>query len=137
MFRFLRDLFQTGLAVVDIVRKTNFGPSFEFSDRDLPPFVPPFDQTGELEFSVKLGGPTYRWHPAAHLQVGPRFYQTFEDGPWKWDAPGRFAGKGINCGVYFGLTPGAADAEAEYYGMDRGPGGVLLQVEFSPAQILD
>jgi hypothetical protein len=86
--------------------------------------------------SIRLSGKAYRWHDPDHIHHGKNFYRTFEDGPWKWDAQGRFAGKGINCGHFFGLSVEAATAEAEYYDMhpDR---RTLLEIEASSTRILD
>jgi len=48
----------------------------------------------------------------------------------------RFAGKGINCGHYFGLSLEAATQEAQYYGMDLEK-VVLIEVEGESKRILD
>jgi hypothetical protein len=37
---------------------------------------------------------------------------------WKWNAQGRFAGAGLNCGHYFALARAGADAEARFSGLE-------------------
>lgn len=102
------------------------------------PWERPFRPTGDpdLPYSIRLRGTIYRWQARERVVDGDRFYAMFEDGPWKWAAQGRFAGKGINCGHYFGLSVDAATEEAQHYGIDT-TGGVLLAVEGASRRILD
>lgn len=78
----------------------------------------PFQQTGRLPLSSLIKGTAYRWHDPRLFWRGEQFWQTFEDGPWKWSAAQRYAGKDINCGHYFSLAPEGASAEAGFYGMN-------------------
>src|SRR5436190_22319824 len=89
----------------------------ESSDPRPEPWDKPFVRTGDadLEYSIRLKGTVYRWHHPEFLFLGDDFHRTFEDGPWKWDAQGRFAGSGLLCGHYFGLSEEAATEEATHY----------------------
>jgi hypothetical protein len=97
-----------------------------------------FQNTGDadLPFAVRLKGGAYRWHSANRVQYGPDFYKMFVDGPWKWEAQGRFAGKNINCGHYFGLSVAAANEESQYYGTDLKT-AVLIEIEGETSRVLD
>jgi hypothetical protein len=105
--------------------------------RDLPE-KRPFVRTGDVDlpYSIRLQGNVYRWHAREHVHEGDAFFKTFEDGPWKWAAQGRFAGKNLNCGHYFGLSVEAATEEAKYYGIDEQK-AVLLELEGASTRILD
>jgi hypothetical protein len=102
------------------------------------PWERPFRRTGDddLPYAVRLRGSVYRWHTRDWLFQGAEFHRTFEDGPWKWDAQGRFAGKGINCGHYFGLSVAAANEEAKHYGIDTST-SALIELEGKSRRILD
>src|SRR5690242_17924353 len=78
----------------------------------------PFDQTGRLPMSRQFSGTFYRWHNPEKFWMGDEFWRTFEDGPWKWEAQQRYAGKNVNCGHYFSVSVEGAEAEARFYHMD-------------------
>ena len=120
---------------------------FLFGDAPFPPEISPEGALGEsyafyssgdpdLPFSVYLNRTFYRWQQNTYLRTGKRFYTMFEDGPWKWEAQGRFAGKGINCGHYFGLSVDAASEEAGHYGIDR-QNATLLELRIKSRRVLD
>ena len=102
------------------------------------PWHEQFEPAGDadLPFAIRLSGDAYRWHSADRLHKGAEFYRMFEDGPWKWSAQGRFAGKEINCGHYFGLSVGAATEEASHYGIDPEK-SALVHIAFEPVKLLD
>jgi hypothetical protein len=102
------------------------------------PWDKPFTPTGaaHLPNAVRLNGKAYRWQAKKHIHRGADFHLMFEDGPWKWDAQGRFAGKDINCGHYFGLSVEAANEEAGHYGIDK-EDSQLIEIEGSSDCILD
>jgi hypothetical protein len=85
------------------------------------PWDKPFQRTGDhdLPFAIHLKGTVYRWHSREYVFAEADFHKTFEDGPWKWNAQGRFAGAKINCGHYFGLSREAATDEARCYGISE------------------
>jgi hypothetical protein len=98
----------------------------------------PFRRTGDaaLPYAIRVKGKAYRWHQSDRVHHGDDFYKMFEDGPWKWDAQGRFAGRGINCGHYFGLSVAAASDEARHYGIDQ-QSSTLVEVEGESHRVLD
>src|SRR6266478_5242086 len=65
----------------------------------------PHEQTGDMPLSITLDyrRPVYRWHDPKYFWGGPQFFKSFLDGSWKLAARGRFAGRFVNCGHYFGL----------------------------------
>jgi hypothetical protein len=80
--------------------------------------APGYFDPGDMPDAIKVQTRVYRWHPAEHAPTSDpaSLRTTFEDGPWKWSAQSRFAGKDLNPGHYFGLTEDAATAETLYYG---------------------
>jgi len=104
----------------------------------LQPFERPFQRTGDpdLAYSVRLSGTAFRWHATERVETGAAFHRMFVDGPWKWDAQARFAGAGINCGHYFGLSIEAATEEAGYYGTDTAA-ATLIAIEGESSRILE
>jgi len=95
-----------------------------------------FVQTGRLPMSRETTGSAYRWHNPKYFWSGDKFFQTFENGPWKWEAQQRYAGKNLNCGHYFAVTPGGATAEASYYGLDLS-NLQLLEIKGHAESVLD
>jgi hypothetical protein len=89
-----------------------------------------------LPYAIVLLGNAYRWQNNSHLHRGAEFYRMFEDGPWKWAAQGRFAGKDLNCGHFFGLSVEAATEEAAHYGIDESQ-STLLRLEFESVRVMD
>jgi hypothetical protein len=81
-------------------------------------FRPGFITSGRLEMSRRAVGAAYRWHEPKFFGHEKEFWRTFEDGPWKWQTQQRFAGKNLNCGHFFAVTPEGASAEAAHYGID-------------------
>src|SRR5215831_3671448 len=70
-----------------------FGPTVtERLPSEHHPWDRPFARTGDedLEFAIRLKGKVYRWHSRAYVYEHDDFHKTFEDGPWKWSAQGRF-----------------------------------------------
>jgi hypothetical protein len=76
-----------------------------------------FTQTGRLPMSRTFKGSLFRWHDPRFCEGATKFWQTFQDGPWKWEAQQRYAGKDLNCGHFFALSAAGATAEAEFYKM--------------------
>lgn len=103
--------------------------------------VPVYFAPGDKAESVRVACRAFRWHPRAYAPEDGRrdLRAVFEDGPWKWDAQGRFAGAGVNPGHYFGLTADAATAEVRYYAnLTTVPGDyVLLTLEIALQNVLD
>jgi hypothetical protein len=95
-----------------------------------------FPNSGRLPMSSCVGGTFLRWHNPKYYATGDRFWQTFEDGPWKWEDRQRYAGQGDNCGHYFALTEAGARAEGAFYGMDFS-NYRLLSADFEFDGILD
>ena len=89
-----------------------------------------------LKHAIRLRGTLVRLHDKSRFWRGDEFFKTFEDGPWKWCAQARFAGKDANAGHYFALTEKGATAEADFYGADRTQLG-LLELEIDLGGILD
>ena len=77
-----------------------------------------FPNTGTLPMSTKVSGTFVRWHNPQYYRTGEEFWETFQDGPWKWADQQRYAGKDLNCGHYFALTQAGAKAEGSFYGLD-------------------
>ncbi len=118
-----------------ICRDLSFGGDIDPSDPPAPP-TQVIDK-GCLPYSVQLSGIFFRWHEVNYLQTGSNFWRTFEDGPWKWDAHSRFAGKGWNCGHYFSLSKKAAAEEAQFLGHETSKGSEMLEIKATFPSVLD
>ncbi len=59
----------------------------------------------------------------------------FLDGSWKLNSESRFAGRGLNCGHYFGLTEHAVTAERMHY--DMSANDLLISFDAQLTDILD
>jgi hypothetical protein len=74
---------------------SKINPDFDLGNFEWKTYIwdRPFHRTGDkdLPHSVRLKGTAYRWQDPERVRHGERFYEMFEDGPWKWDASGRFA----------------------------------------------
>lgn len=112
--------------------------SFDYHVEPMRRWDRPFKRTGDadLPYSVHMKGKAFRWQQPERVFRGNEFYKMFEDGPWKWAAQGRFAGKDLNCGHYFGLSVEAATEEAAHYGMHP-EAAVLIEIEGESGRILD
>lgn len=104
------------------------------------PYIPGFfvAHTPEvLPESLFIVGRFFRWQSREHFHGGEDLWRTFQDGPWKWEAQGRFAGREVNCGHYFSLNEAGSDAEAAGYGLRPGIDVERLQVLMRLHRILD
>jgi len=117
-------------SVIDTILNKTLGRLFTGSEwnYDFQTYPAEFAQTGSLPYSSLIKGHFFRWHNRNHLWTGKEFWKTFEDGPWKWEAPERYAGRRFNCAHYFALTSDGAKAEANFYGVDTSK-RVLLEIE--------
>lgn len=95
-----------------------------------------FTQTGTLPMSRNWKGSLFRWHDPEYFWRGTEFWRTFQDGPWKWEAQQRYAGKDLNCGHYFALSAEGAEAEARFYKMPLNKSR-LLRVDAEFDAVLD
>jgi len=68
---------------------------------------------------VYISGLACRFSRVTHLFCGDLFWKNFEDGPWKWDSSGRYAGSGINPGHYFAFSGTEARSEILHYVDDK------------------
>lgn len=81
-------------------------------------YIPGFEcQSSSLDHSRSIQGVFSRWHDKEDVIGDPPLWRLFMDDERKWSAQGRFAGKDINCGHYFALSPKAALSEAQHYEM--------------------
>jgi hypothetical protein len=103
---------------------------FEFSSPT------PFPQTGSLPGSRRIETTLVRYQNPKYLALGPDLWQTFVDGPWKWELQQRYAGRHFNCGHFFALAAEGAQAEADYYRLKYADYD-LLEVHAAFDDILD
>jgi hypothetical protein len=105
------------------------------------PYIPGFKverSPSDLPGAIAITGRFFRWHSPARFWSGDDFWRVFVDGPWKWDAQQRFAGKGLNCGHFFSLNCDGASAEATHYGLAINSDHLqLLQVSMRVDPVLD
>src|SRR5262249_54858007 len=75
----------------------------------------------------------------ARLHRGDSFWRNFEDGPWKWDSSGRYAGSGLNPGHYFAFSRQEARSEILHYVKDEKELNeyALLRIEGEVNNVLD
>ena len=66
----------------------------------------------------ELTSTLYRFHSAEHFRP-ESLWESFLDGPWKWDAQERFAGAQLNCGHFFARDREGARSETAFYGLDK------------------
>lgn len=94
---------------------------------------------GTRPMSVVLSGNAWRYCKKAHVQGSDTFWKIFEDGPWKWDASGRYAGSGLNPGHYFALSAQGARSEILHYVKHEKELNeyVLLRIEGEVNNVLD
>jgi hypothetical protein len=125
---------------VNALRATEFDGLFDFPPAPVAPYIPQFvvrDTDDVLPGSKSIGGRFHRWQPVELFWGGCDLWRTFQDGPWKWQAQARFAGKGINCGHFFSLTGVGARAEASAYQLEIGRKYEALEAVVRVDHILD
>lgn len=93
---------------------------------------------GTLPHSKHIRGRAFRYQSRQHVHNGNEFWKMFEDGPWRWDAKGRFAPPDISTGHYFAFTRRVALEEiAHYTGEETQQNHLLLQLDGEIDNILD
>jgi hypothetical protein len=56
-----------------------------------------------------------RFQDPKYVSTEADVWKEFGDAEWKWNRPGRYAGRGLNCGYYYSLRREAAVAEMNFY----------------------
>ena len=121
----------------DFYRRYDIARSFRDAKTGIFRFGMPHKQTGRFPMSITLNRyqRLFRWHESKYLFEGEQIYRMFLDGSWKLNSESRFAGRGLNCGHYFGLTEHAVTAERMHY--DMSANDLLISFDAQLTDILD